>query len=282
MHDGRRSFIGASKKMAASVAAGGLVLGAGLGMGVAAAAPASAAQGPYVAIGDSYSSGLGTRDYDPDSGECYRSPSAFPQLVSDSLGLELTFEACSGAEVDDVLGQLGNLDESTGYVTVSVGGNDAGFTSVITTCALPSPVTCWSEIDEANAYITDELPTRLDELYAAISESAPNASVAVVGYPRLFNGEECNVIARISAEEQAELNATADLLSDTLAAAAERHGFGYVDPRDAFSGHAVCDDTEWVNGISNPVRESYHPNVDGHSDGYAPLVQNALGAFGAA
>lgn len=278
MHDGRRRFTRILKRLTATAGAGALVVG----MGMVAAPTANAAQGPYVALGDSYAAGLGTRDYDPDSGDCYRGPAAYPNLVADSLGVALTFDACSSAKVDDVLGnQLGNLDESTGYVTVSVGGNDAGFTSVITTCALPSPVTCWDEIEQANAYITDELPGRLDELYTAISEAAPNAGVAAVGYPRLFNGEECNLISRISSEEQAELNATADLMATTISEAAERHGFSFVDPRDAFTGHAVCDDNEWINGISDPVRESYHPNVSGHRDGYAPLVTDALGAMSA-
>jgi len=25
----------------------------------------------------------------------------------------------------------------------------------------------------------------------------------------------------------------------------------------------VCDDVEWLNGLSNPVGESYHPNPPG-------------------
>jgi hypothetical protein len=49
-----------------------------------------------------------------------------------------------------------------------------------------------------------------------------------------------------------------------------------VDPRNAFNGHAICDDTEWLNGLSNPVMESYHPNRNGQSAGYTPLVETAL------
>jgi hypothetical protein len=99
--------------------------------------------------------------------------------------------------------------------------------------------------------------------------------VAVVGYPRLFNGEECNLIARISPGEQAELNAAADLLAVTIRDRAAAHGFGFVDARGPFTGHAVCDDVEWINGTSNPIGESYHPNRSGHA-GYAALVDPAL------
>ncbi|WP_043661411.1 SGNH/GDSL hydrolase family protein [Thermocrispum municipale] len=233
------------------------------------------AAGAYVALGDSYSSGVGTREYYSDSGECYRSPKAYPVLVAASTGAQLTFASCSGARVADVRGsQLGGLSSSTTMVTVQVGGNDAGFADVITSCARPWPWTCWGDIDEANRIIRDELPGRLDGLYTDIRNRAPNAKVIVVGYPRLFNGEECNALARISPEEQQRLNETADLLAGTIGGRASAHGFTFVDVRGSWTGHAVCDDVEWVNGLSNPILESYHPNVAGHRDGYAPAVRS--------
>jgi lysophospholipase L1-like esterase len=241
--------------------------------------PAQAAAGPYTALGDSYSSGVGTRDYYPDSGSCYRSPRAYPVLVAQRLGAPLTFAACSGARVPDVLNQLGSLNANTAYVTVSVGGNDAGFADVITECAKPWPWTCGGQIDNANNYTRNTLPGLLNNLYTQIGNRAPNAQVAVVGYPRLFNGEECNALARISPAEQTALNQTADLLATTIAGRASAHGFGFVDVRSVFTGHAVCDDAEWINGLSNPILESYHPKAAGHTSGYAPLVQSRLGAL---
>ncbi len=243
--------------------------------------PAHAAAGPYTALGDSYSSGVGTRTYYSDSGSCYRGPNAYPVMVAARLGAPLTFAACSGARVPDVLNQLGSLNASTALVTVSVGGNDAGFADVITQCALPWPWTCTTDINNANNYIRNTLPGTLNNLYTQIRATAPNARVVVVGYPRLFNGEECNLGARISPSEQSALNATADLLATTIAGRAAAHGFRFVDVRSAFTGHAVCDDVEWLNGLSNPVLESYHPNATGHSNGYTPLVANALSAAAA-
>jgi len=239
--------------------------------------PAQAAAGPYTALGDSYSSGVGTRNYYSDSGSCYRSPQAYPVLVAQRTGAPLTFAACSGARVPDVLNQLGSLTASTGFVTVSVGGNDAGFADVITQCALPWPWTCTSQVNNTNTFIRNTLPGLLNTLYTQIRTRAPDADVAVVGYPRLFNGEECNIGARISRAEQTSLNATADLLATTIAGRAAAHGFAFVDVRSAFTGHAVCDDVEWVNGLSNPILESYHPNAAGQSAGYAQLVQSRLG-----
>ncbi|OLF17978.1 SGNH/GDSL hydrolase family protein [Actinophytocola xanthii] len=239
--------------------------------------PAQAAAGPYTALGDSYSSGVGTRTYYPDSGSCYRSPRAYPVLVAQQLGAPLTFAACSGAEVPDVLNQLGSLNASTAYVTVSVGGNDAGFADVITQCALPWPFTCTSQINNANTFIRNTLPGLLDNLYTQIRNRAPNAQVAVVGYPRLFNGQECNALARISRAEQTSLNATADLLATTIGGRAAAHGFTFVDVRSAFTGHAVCDDAEWINGLSTPILESYHPNTAGQA-AYTTLVRGRLTA----
>ncbi|MEJ3744363.1 SGNH/GDSL hydrolase family protein [Actinomycetes bacterium KLBMP 9797] len=230
----------------------------------------------YVALGDSYISGTGTREYYADSGSCQRSPHAYPVRVASALGATLTFAACSGATVSGVLnGQLGGLSAATSYVSLSVGGNDISWASVITQCAKPWPYTCWAEIDSAENKIRTVLPGRLDGLYDRIRALAPSARVVVVGYPRLFNGEECNLIARISPGEQAELNAAANLLATTIAGRAGAHGFAFVDARGPFTGHAVCDDVEWINGTSNPISESYHPNRSGHA-GYAALVQTAL------
>jgi lysophospholipase L1-like esterase len=244
---------------------------------VLATAPAAhAVPLTYAALGDSYASGVGTRSYYADGTACHRSPYAYPVLDAARLGATLNFAACGGASVGTVLSsQLGGLDAATGYVTVTVGGNDAGFSSVIGQCARPWPYTCSANINAANSYLRNTLPGTLNTLYARIRSLAPNARVAVVGYPRLFNGGQCNLLSRISPAEQAALNATADLLDTTIAGQAAAHGFGFVDARNAYLHHAICDDAEWINGLSDPTAESYHPNRAGQA-GYAALVQAAL------
>ncbi len=241
------------------------------------ALPAHAAGGTYVALGDSYAAGVGTRTYYADRGTCYRSPAAYPVLDAARIGATLSFKACSGAKTGDVSAtQLGTLSASTTYVTVQVGGNDAGFSDVLTTCALPSWASnCGAAIDKAQAFIRTTLPGRLDSLYAAIRSRATSATVVVVGYPRIFNGEDCNARTWFSPTEESRLNATADLLDSTLSARATANGFAFVNPVTAFTGHAVCDSTEWINGLSNPVRESYHPNTKGQT-GFANLVDDLL------
>ena len=238
-------------------------------------APAAHAATPsYVALGDSYSSGVGTRSYLADGTSCQRSAYAYPSLIAAAKLYSLNFRACSGAKVADVTStQLGALSASTSYVTISVGGNDAGFADVLTTCAQPAWLSnCNAAIDKAQAYINGTLPGSVRTLYAAIRSRATAAKVVVVGYPRIFNGEDCNLLTWFSPSEETRLNQTADLLNSKLSAAATTAGFGYANPTTAFLGHAVCDSTEWINGLSNPVSESYHPNRSGHSAGYTPLV----------
>jgi lysophospholipase L1-like esterase len=246
-------------------------------LAVLAVLPALARAATYVAMGDSYSSGVGTREYYADSGGCQRSPHAYPAKVAPRIGHTLNFVACSGAKTQDVLNnQLGPLNASTSRVTISIGGNDAGFSSVITSCARPWPWTCWGDIDNAQNYIRNTLPGRLNSVYGAIDQRATSATVAVVGYPRIFNGRDtCNAGSRISPGEQAELNETADLLASVTRGRALAYGFAYVDPIPSFVGHAVCDSSEWINGLSNPISESYHPNRAGH-DAYANLVTPAI------
>ncbi|MGA8113699.1 MAG: SGNH/GDSL hydrolase family protein [Actinocatenispora sp.] len=241
-------------------------------------APAQAAAPSYVALGDSYSSGVGTREYIDDGSNCQRSVYAYPELSAQRLGASLTFDACGGATTADVLNnQLGHLSAGTGLVTISIGGNDAGFSDVVKKCAYPWPYDCTNDVNNAVNFIQTTLPGKLDSVYSAIRSHAANADVVVVGYPRLFNGETCNAGARISATEEGQLNHAADVLAGVASARAAAHGFSFVDPRSAFSSHEICADTEWLNGLSNPVGESYHPNRTGHV-GYADLVTPVLQA----
>ena len=177
-----------------------------------AAAPAQAASS-YVALGDSYSSGTGTRSYINDGTSCLRSTKAYPSLIAAAKGYALNFRACSGARVADVTNtQLSALTASTTHVSISIGGNDAGFADVLTECALPGWASnCNGKIDGAQSYINNILPGQLSTLYTSIRSKAPNARVVVVGYPRIFQGEDCNAFTWFSPAEEARLNQMADL-----------------------------------------------------------------------
>lgn len=246
---------------------------------LAAAAPASAAD-RYVALGDSYSSGTGTRSYTLNSG-CERGVYAYPYLLSQARpNTSLVFVACGGATTTTLMNtQIASVTSTTTLVSVTIGGNDAGFSSVITECAQPAWLSdCAGKVTTAQNFIRNTLPGRLNTVYSAIkSRAAAGAKVVVLGYPRIFNGEDCNAGTFFSPDDETRLNATADLMRDTIKARAAAYGLTFKDVIPPFVGHAVCDTTEWLNGLSSPTSESYHPNRTGHASGYLPLARQVLG-----
>lgn len=251
----------------------GLALCAGVLLG---AAQAAAAQPSYVALGDSYASGDGTGVYYNDGTSCYRSPDAYAPLIAAAKGYSLSFEACSGATTSTVISsQLGPLSAATSLVTIQIGGNDAGFTNAMENCALYY-FTCTSAINSANSEIENQLPGLLAKTYAAVRAGAPNAQVVVLGYPRLFDaaGDTCGVNLLTSSHEKA-LNNTANLLDSTIQTEADDYGFTFVDPRTAYSTHELCQSHPWLNNVTLPIQESYHPNIAGEAD-FATLIESAL------
>ena len=170
----------------------------------------------YVALGDSYSSGEGTGDYDTatDSAtnRCHRSTHAYGSILGQ--GKPFTFRACSGSISFDMFtpnhanpseqAQVLNVAADTEKITFSIGGNDVGFVDTVTACVLPTRCS-----DDKNLkYITNK---RIDALegrgsakapkdkqgYEAdivpitriidnLRKRAPYARIVVVGYPRLF------------------------------------------------------------------------------------------------
>jgi len=245
-------------------------------VGVLVPAASAAAAPQYVALGDSYSSGVGTRVFYEESGECSRSPDAFGPKIAAAKGYTLSFQACGGAKTPEVNEkQLGTLSSSTSLVTITIGGNDAGFSNVMLNCALYY-FTCGSAISEANEFIKNKLPALLETTYKDIRAKATTAQVIVLGYPKLFTkeGTTCNVNFLTSGNEK-KMNESAEKLDAVIKARAEAMKFTFVNPTSAFEAHAVCASEEWLNGQSNPLSESYHPNVKGQED-FTKLVEAAI------
>jgi lysophospholipase L1-like esterase len=235
--------------------------------------PAQAAGPAYVALGDSYSAGNGAGNYISSSGDCHRSNSAYPALwASAHSPSSFTFAACSGAVTSDVTGsQLGGLNSSTGLVTLTIGGNDAGFSDVITTCVTGSDSTCVNRVNTAENFVRSSLTGRLDTVYNAIHAKAPNAHVVVLGYPDLYT---LNVFCiGLSATKHQKIDEAADVLDTTIASAAAAHGFTFGDVRSTFKGHELCSGDDYLHSlVISPSFESYHPTATGHSAGYLPVL----------
>jgi len=243
---------------------------------VGLATTASAAAGRYVALGDSYSSGTGAGSYGS-SGSCKRSANSYAQLWANANApSSFAFVACSGAVTSDVLNnQVAAVTSDTSLVTISIGGNDAGFADVMTDCNVGSDSSCVSRNQEAQNFARTTLPGRLDNVYNQIRSRAPGARVIVLGYPHIYqlNGS-CWV--GLSETKRAAINSSADVLASVTSGRAAAHGFTYIDARNTFSGHEICaSGTRWLNSVTWPVDESYHPTASGQRGGY----YNALEAI---
>ncbi len=256
--------------------AGAALIGAVTGLLVAG--PASAAGTiRYVALGDSYSSGVGAGGYD--SSGCSRSSRSYPALWAASHSVtSFTLAACGGATTSDVLNsQVGALSASTTLVTITIGGNDTGFVEVVTTCLLGTDGACTVAVDAARAYATQLLPAKLDSTYAAIRSHAPNARVIVLGYPRLFELTASCGLFGMDLAKRRTLDGAADALESTTAARAAAAGDTFVDARPAFAGHGICAGQPWINSTTWPVTDSYHPTGTGYRSGYLPALDGVTG-----
>lgn len=231
----------------------------------------------YVALGDSYSSGVGSGSYIGSSGDCKRSTLAYPSLwASAHAPASFNFTACSGARTGDVIAnQLGPLNSSTDLVSISIGGNDAGFSDVMTTCVLQSESTCLNRIATARSYVDTTLPGKLNSVYDAIKAKAPAAHVVVLGYPRFYKiGGSC--VVGLSDKVRSAINGAADYLNAATAKRAADHGFSFGDVTGAFTGHEICSGSAWLHSLNwLNIGESYHPFAAGQSGGYLPVL-NAL------
>lgn len=248
-----------------------------IGLAVAGAAPAQAAGPAYAALGDSYSAGVGAGSYEAGSGACKRSSRAYPALwAAAHAPSSFAFTACSGATTADVRArQLTPLGPATGLVSISVGGNDAGFSDVMSTCVLSSQSRCLARVAEARTFVDTTLPGLLDTTYDAIHGRAPHAHVVVLGYPRVYQVPGTCLVG-LSDTSRRAIDAAADDLDGVLAKRAADHGFTFADVRGVFTGHELCSGSPWLHSLTLPVDESYHPTVTGQSHGYLPVFTAAV------
>ncbi|WP_406839652.1 SGNH/GDSL hydrolase family protein [Streptomyces sp. AHU1] len=256
-------------KLRSTLVAFGLAMMSGLVL----AGPAHAAGPAYVALGDSYSAGNGAGNYDSSSGGCHRSLSAYPYLWKNAHApSSFADTSCSGAVTTDVTNsQLAPLNSSTGLVSLTIGGNDAGFSDVMTTCVTGSDADCVNRVNTAENYARNTLPARLDATYDAIRAKAPNAKVVVLGYPHMYTLDVFCV--GLSATKHSKIDEASDVIDGVIAARAAAHGFVFGDVRTAFGGHELCSGDDWLHSlVVSPGWESYHPTATGHASGYYPVL----------
>jgi len=253
----------------------------GLFAAVTATSAAEAASSvQYVALGDSYSSGLGAGDYISSSGSCDRSTRAYPEQWADANApASFVSVACAGATTADVISsQVSALSARTTLVSITIGGNDAGFSSVMETCVLSSTSTCVNAVSNAEAFITSQLPGLLDTTLRTIRAHAPAAKIVVLGYPDLYDLPKSSTCIGLSTRDRTALNGGANDLDSALYEAAMANSDTFADVRLQFGGHEICDSGSWLNSVDIfAISSSYHPNASGQKLGYEPVFTRYAG-----
>lgn len=273
----------------------------------------------YVALGDSFSSGEGAGGYAPPTNirgqnVCHRSEYAYPERLGSSprqpvflagRSVSLQFWACSGATTANVVDkpqgkaeeeppQITHVDSSDDLVTLTIGGNDAGFARMVNAC-LRFPVRYLGHIvlrkwpircrPETAAKRIGALAGPLERTFAAVRAQAPHAAVIALDYPQLFPAgpeqQRCQDLSLFKPGSVEVLRKATDDLDDAIKKAAVKAGVQFLDVRDDFQGHEVCmsnnpeSSSIWINRLDvRNLSESLHPNFFGQQQ-YA----NAIVAF---
>jgi lysophospholipase L1-like esterase len=270
------------------------------------------------ALGDSYASGQGApNDYwwwqiwKPhwDDKRCYRSrwaptTQAVQRLNAQGHAIEYHSFACSGAEIEEgLIGEYEGRSPEVGdsplmaqvdalaalwsdpgrikAVTISVGGNDAGFGLVVVVCSF-SATDCSIIIGNAVDDALDALPARLDALAEQLENKVkiePHR-ILIVGYPdptRGSDGTFCHrkpfgdLLAGIDRDEAKwAAEHVLPTLNHRLCRAAGKHGWIYVAPEEEFETHGWCANPNWINTLTQSFAAQgwypgmVHPNRDGY------------------
>ena len=270
--------------------------------------------GCYVSLGDSYSSGEGAESYGAGTATggntCHRSGNAYPEIVARTLGAapfrtkpgeESEFAACSGAVIDDLYARNHDAPRKNAneppqrdhltvrgkarikLVTLSFGGNDIGFSRVVTDCVVTGffrqvrarigPDNFISLLavlpDDVRDLAADAIAApcsfrqqplinkdlnviraKLVRSYRQVADQAPRARVLVVGYPNFFPTtvleEPClGLITPADTLWASRQIDRFDALILGAVRAAGRSNVVYVPPATAWRDHTICDQDSW-------------------------------------
>jgi len=253
-----------------------------------------------IALGDSYASGEGSTDFNalPEATECHRSPNSLSAVATTAVDPAWTRldATCSGAVVGNLsapqaadgapggsvapqLDALAALDPNGArFVTVSIGGNDAGFADVLASCVLGGMFggggdgsdggdSCQGRNPEVEPFLADGFGNTLAVAYDALAERLSTVAggwagadttrpivVFVTDYPLIFPADPGAGCEQIPAGDLDWLNemwrtanatiaaevAAADARAATAAAAVPVR-FQLVPLGDALDGHRLCE-----------------------------------------
>ncbi|MGN6695515.1 MAG: SGNH/GDSL hydrolase family protein, partial [Aquihabitans sp.] len=191
--------------------------------------------------------------------------------------------SCSGATTTDFANQQGvtpgpnppqfnALNANTKIVTIGIGGNDIGFSSIVKNCATLDPFSKGCKGDYVTGgrdLLADKIAAtapKIDQVLAEAKKRAPSAKIFVVGYPTILpeTGNGCWPTVPIVGSDVVYLRGVAKNLNAMLKARAQANGVYYVDTATSSIGHDMCSSSKWVEAIV-PTTDAapVHPNAKG-------------------
>jgi lysophospholipase L1-like esterase len=254
---------------------------------IAAIVFAGAAQAAprYVALGDSYAAGpLIPLPLQPFG--CLKSNNNYGHIAQRTLQYpEFRDPSCSGAETEDMTApqnvspgpnppQFDSLSADTALVTLTIGGNDIGFSSIAEDCVsvLPFGSPCRDRYvqggqDEITRRIEETAP-KVDAVLKGIRAASPEAQILVVNYSAIFphTGRGCYPKMPVARGDVPWLREKQEELNGMLAAQAAANGAGVVDVYGASVGRDACasSGTRWVEPyVPATAAAPLHPNLRG-------------------
>lgn len=253
-------------------------------------APGAGAAAPsFVGLGDSWAAGPIIPLYEAPYG-CLKSTNNYAHLAAPRLGLPLRDASCSGGETEDMTApqgvtpgpnppQFDRLDADTAVVTLLVGGNDIGFSSIAQGCASPTPLGQPCQ----DRYIVnghDTLQDRIDatgplvgEVIEGIKTRSPNAAIFVLNYAAIFPHTPgplgdigCYPQIPVAHADVPYLRSVQVRLNDMLATQAAAHGVQLIDVYAASVGNDACQPPglRWIEpAVPASPAAPVHPNLVG-------------------
>jgi lysophospholipase L1-like esterase len=239
----------------------------------------------YTALGDSYAAGpLIPLPLSPFG--CLKSSNNYGRIAQRTLAYaEYRDATCSGAETEDMTQpqnvspgpnppQLDSLSADTRLATVTIGGNDIGFSSIAEDCVsvLPWGSPCRDQYvrdgqDEISRRIAETAP-KVDAVLQGIRSRSPQARILVVNYSAIFphTGSGCYPKMPVARGDVTWLRSKQVELNTMLAQRAAANGAGVVDVYAASVGRDACasSGTRWVEPyVPATAAAPLHPNLRG-------------------
>lgn len=261
-------------------------------------ATAGASAKTWVGLGDSFAAGPLIPNQTLSPLGCLRSTSNFARKASAQLGYTLTDASCSGARTDHMTQsqstdagtnppQFNALTATTDTVTVQIGGNDIGFSEILTNCATVNPFDgCKDEyvingVDTISQRIAAAAP-KVAAVLQGIHTRSPAARVFVVNYAAILphtGSFGCWPQVPVAFSDVSWLRSKQLELNAMLATQAAANSATLVNDYTASIGHDACKSSSvrWVEPLipGNPAAP-FHPNANGMT-GIAAVVAATVG-----